>query len=238
MIDAALLKGLCPTSDEVVRDQLATAFDLIFPAFLIDTPMRQAHALAQAGIETAYFRTLREYGGSQTRYAPYYGRGPIQLTWQSGYADMGKRLSMPLVDRPDLVADPALGTVIFCMYWQDHNLNRWADADDAKAVSRAINRGSATAADPANAEDERVALTERAKGLLGVEPAAATGMTLAQAQAALNHLGCQPPLQVDGKTGPKTRKALWTYQSEHGLEPTGALDAATIKDITSRLIGS
>jgi hypothetical protein len=51
------------------------------------------------------------------------------------------------------------------------------------------------------------------------------GLTGAQAQ--LSNLGYAPGA-VDGDLGPKTRAALQAFQQAHGLEPTGALDDATL----------
>ena len=48
------------------------------------------------------------------------------------------------------------------------------------------------------------------------------GMTLAQGQKALG-------ITADGRMGPKTRAALRSFQSEHGLPATGRFDAATQK---------
>jgi peptidoglycan hydrolase-like protein with peptidoglycan-binding domain len=50
---------------------------------------------------------------------------------------------------------------------------------------------------------------------------------VAKLQMALNANGAQ--LDVDGKMGAKTRDALKTYQSAHGMKPTGHPDAATMK---------
>ncbi len=50
---------------------------------------------------------------------------------------------------------------------------------------------------------------------------------VAKLQMALNANGAQ--LDVDGRMGAKTRDALKTYQSAHGLKPTGRADAATVK---------
>jgi peptidoglycan hydrolase-like protein with peptidoglycan-binding domain len=50
---------------------------------------------------------------------------------------------------------------------------------------------------------------------------------IAKLQMALNGNGAQ--LDVDGKSGPKTREALKAYQSAHNLKATGRPDAATMK---------
>lgn len=41
------------------------------------------------------------------------------------------------------------------------------------------------------------------------------------------------PHGVDGKMGPNTQAALLAYQQKHGLQPTGAADAATLASLTS-----
>ncbi len=80
MVTADQLLTLAPTARVPLVDQLAPAFAMLLPAWQIDTPMRVARFLAQTCLETDHFRTLREYGGSAQRYAPYSGRGVIQLT--------------------------------------------------------------------------------------------------------------------------------------------------------------
>jgi len=237
MITADQLLELAPTARVPLVDQLAPAFDMLLPAWQIDTPLRLAHFLAQACLETDHFRTLREYGGSQARYAPWFGRGVFQLTWNTNYAKMGQRLGLPLLEKPDLVATPALGTIVACMYWADHNLNRWADADDAAAVSRAINRGSATSDKPANAEAERIALTAQAKQLLGVTSAVPmpSDTSTKALQSALNRLGASPKLKVDGGLGPLTAEAVRRFQAANGLVTSGIADGDTWARIRDHL---
>lgn len=51
----------------------------------VNTPLRQAGFFGNAVQETAWFRTLAEGGGSGYWYAPWYGRGFLQLTHPGNY---------------------------------------------------------------------------------------------------------------------------------------------------------
>lgn len=50
---------------------------------------------------------------------------------------------------------------------------------------------------------------------------------VAKVQMALNSNGAN--LQVDGKWGPKTAASLKSFQSAHGLKPTGTMNVITAK---------
>lgn len=231
-----LLRQVAATGETALTEELAPAFQIILPGWQIDTPARVAAFLGQGCIETDYWRTLREYGGSQARYAPYYGRAVLQLTWETNYTKVGQALGIPLRDKPDLVATPGLGTIVACMYWATHNLNRWADAGDDAAVSRAINRGSATSDKPANAEAERIAATNRARLLLGSSPAAPDLTSTASLQAALLTLGFYKGT-VDGVAGPKTLEAVRAFQKASGIAADGIAGPRTQAALKQRLIG-
>src|SRR6266567_4028889 len=120
-ITGQMLRDLAGTTEPRLTDDLAQAFTIILPGWKIDTPLRVAHWLGQTCLETDYWRTLQEYGGSGTRYAPYWGRGAIQLTWQSNYVQTGIAIGAPIAQNPDLVATPGMGTIVGCMYWAKYN---------------------------------------------------------------------------------------------------------------------
>jgi hypothetical protein len=50
----------------------------------ITTPARMAAFFGQAIVETSWFRSMAEGGGNNARYAPWYGRGFLQLTNSDG----------------------------------------------------------------------------------------------------------------------------------------------------------
>lgn len=78
---------------------------------LINTIPKQAYTLATIGWETGHtFQPITEYGSQKylrsKPYWPYIGRGYVQLTWSTNYLVFGKRLNLPLYDKPELANDP------------------------------------------------------------------------------------------------------------------------------------
>lgn len=56
-----------------------------------------------------------------------------------------------------------------------------------------------------------------------------SGESVKEMQRKLNALGANPPLEVDGKFGPKTERALEEFQGDHGVQQTGVLGATTLE---------
>lgn len=81
-----------------------------------------AYMLATTYHETAKtMQPIEEYGkGKGRKYGKpdpvtghiYYGRGFVQLTWKSNYANMGKLLDISLVDNPELALKVDIATQI------------------------------------------------------------------------------------------------------------------------------
>lgn len=138
-------------------------------AYGIDSPLRQAAFLAQIGHESGGLRYRSELWGPTPAQARYEGRedlgntqpgdgkrfkghGLIQATGRYNHARLRDRLRARFPNRgvPDFEADPeslawpewaALSAADF---WDDHNLNAWADKEDFDGVSDIINRGRKT----------------------------------------------------------------------------------------------
>jgi len=80
----------------------------------------------------------------------YRGRGIIQITGRSNYADIGKVLGVDLVNNPDLLLTPDLAAMSAAYFWQGHGLNALADdetddndLEDFTTITKKINGGSA-----------------------------------------------------------------------------------------------
>jgi hypothetical protein len=46
------------------------------------------------------------------RYYPYYGRGYVQLTWETGYRAFGRRLGVELAADPDLAMQASIALYV------------------------------------------------------------------------------------------------------------------------------
>lgn len=79
----------------------------------INNPNQLAYVLATVRHETAHtYRPIDEYGGPRTRYAPYWGRGYVQLTWLSNYQKYSRLTGKDLVNQPQLAKEPLTAAFI------------------------------------------------------------------------------------------------------------------------------
>lgn len=99
------------------------------------------------------------------------GRTWIQLTGKNNYAKYSKIIfgDTRLLENPDLALDPTVSAKIACAFWNQSNLNKFADKDDVDAVSDLINRGKQTSAKgDAIGYAHRLELTNKAKKAIGI----------------------------------------------------------------------
>jgi putative chitinase len=154
----------------------------------IDTPARKAAFLAQVGHESGSFRYTRELWGptpAQLRYEGladlgnvqegdgfrFRGRGPIQVTGRANYARLARILNVDLLNHPELLEDPFVGSRAAALWWNDHGCNRLADEGEFDKITCTINLGNSEAdISHANGVDDRRARWARAKSVLGLVP--------------------------------------------------------------------
>jgi putative chitinase len=176
----------CDMQDAVMY---APCFTEGFKVYAIDTPKRVAAFVAQIGHESFNLRFTRELWGptrAQEKYEGrldlgntqpgdgkrYMGRSPIQLTGRSNYARARDGLRRRFADipdfedRPDLLLDPRMGSLVSCWFWDDKGLNRFADAEDFLTLTKRINGGT-------NGLADRQARWERAKQVIYSDAATA-----------------------------------------------------------------
>jgi putative chitinase len=148
----AILRKIAPQGKEWILLGFADALPRYVEQFEINTKNRQAHFIAQCAHECDHFKTTEEYAsgiayegrrdlgnvqsGDGRRFK---GRGLIQLTGRANYTAAGKALDTNYVADPDLVTRFPAAADVSAWYWDTHKLNRHADNDDVKAVTKIIN---------------------------------------------------------------------------------------------------
>lgn len=142
-----------PVSKTIV-EHLSNYLPAIMDEYGITTKLRIAHFLAQIAHESDHFRTLTEYASGQAYEGRrdlgniyrgdgrrYRGRGVIQLTGRFNYRKYGKLLGLDLENNPEMAADPEVSLRTAAEFWKQNNLNKLADADNVRAITKRINGG-------------------------------------------------------------------------------------------------
>lgn len=71
----------------------------------------------------------------------YCGRGLIQLTGKDNYTFFAGSLGIPVEEAAEYLATFEGAAQSACFFWEQNNLNRFADANDVRGLTRAINGG-------------------------------------------------------------------------------------------------
>ena len=90
----------------------------------------------------------------------YCGRGLIQLTGKDNYTFFAGSLDIPVEEASDYLATFEGAAQSACWFWEQNNLNRFADANDVKGLTKAINGGYIGL-------EDRISHTEHALHVLG-----------------------------------------------------------------------
>ena len=70
------------------------------------------------------------------------GRGLIQLTGRSNYQAFADSIETPIQDIPHYLATFEGAVQSACWFWENNNLNRWADQGDMLTLTKKINGGT------------------------------------------------------------------------------------------------
>jgi predicted chitinase len=167
------LRAIMPNLSDARARELMPHLNAAMEEAGINTPRRQAAFLAQLAHESGEFRWMEELAsgadyegrldlgntepGDGMRYK---GRGPIQLTGRSNYRAAGQALGIDLENNPTRAADPDVGFRTAAWYWNNRNLNQYADAGNFDAITYRVNGGY-------NGKAERDAYYARALQVLG-----------------------------------------------------------------------
>lgn len=140
----------------------------------INTPRRQAAFLAQLAHESGSLRYVEEIASGEAyegrkdlgNIQPgdgvrFKGRGLIQITGRSNYADLSKELEYDFIAHPEALEKPGAASYSAAWFWWSRHLNRFADIDAFQTITKRINGGL-------NGYDDRVKHWEIAKKALKV----------------------------------------------------------------------
>lgn len=163
------LKRICPDIKSKA-EVFVSYLNKFMPEYGIATKDQVCMFLAQLAHESGQFRYTREiasgkayegrkdlgniYPGDGVRFK---GRGLIQITGRHNYSRLSKDLGIDFVSTPDLLSTPEYAVQSACWYWEDRNLNRYAN--DIRKCTKAINGGY-------NGLEERKLFWEKAKKVI------------------------------------------------------------------------
>jgi putative chitinase len=165
----------------------------------------------------------------------YRGGGLIQTTGGDAYKRMGDMAHADFYGDPNLIVDPAYAVRPALYEWQEGHLNDFADKNDIHTITHVINGGF-------NGVSERKALFDRIWPLAngnGQPPEpwreARNDKEVWALQEALNDLGADPPLLVDGRYGPATEQAVKWFQDLAHIKVDGIAGPVTKAALNLRL---
>jgi putative chitinase len=165
----------------------------------------------------------------------YRGNGILQTTGRSNHRHLGVISGVDFENDPDLVTVPEHALKPALTEWTENNLNACADRNDIRTITLKINGGLTGLA-------SREAWFDKAWGLLksDTDPEEAweacdKDENVEWLQEALNDLGADPALVVDGRYGSATRKAVKDFQAVAGIGVDGVAGPVTKAAIKLRL---
>ncbi|HCM4479624.1 TPA: hypothetical protein N3I75_004320 [Salmonella enterica subsp. enterica serovar Java] len=136
---------IAPKAKKETLEQYLPAFNDGFREFQITTCREKAHFLAQCCHESGGLQLTKEIGGSRKDYAPWFGRGLIQLTWEDVYVRYGEYAGENFTSNDlarNKVADyPHCVKSAFWFYCINKKISKHAKLDDFNMATALINGG-------------------------------------------------------------------------------------------------
>ena len=158
----------------VTRENLnysAASLGAVFKKYFPTSELQQQYARKPEAIANKVYADRMGNGNEKSGDGWLYrGRGFFQLTGKNNYYNYSKAAygDDRLVKNPDAVAELVDAMKSAIWYWETNNLSKWADQDDALAVSRAVNLGNANSTATPNGWDDRKKNLAQIKKILGI----------------------------------------------------------------------
>lgn len=139
----------------------AASLRKVFPKYFPDDAIAAAYANKPEKIANRVYANRMGNGDEESGDGyKYCGRGLIQLTGRDNYTFFAGSLDISIEEAAEYLATFEGAAQSACFFWEQNNLNRFADANDVKGLTRAINGGYIGL-------DDRVSHTEHALHVLG-----------------------------------------------------------------------
>lgn len=177
------------------------------------------------------------------------GRGLIQLTGRWNYDKFGESIEKTAEEAAVYMETKRGAMESALWYWKSNNINRFADADDIKGMSKAVNGGDIGLADrtqrynknkdimsvsksfPSSVNDQitdsvtqiTTQITDSVTAIVGIQRGS-KGDIVKAVQKALK-------IGIDGVYGITTEAAVRSWQRTNRYPVTGKMDAAQIKQL-------
>lgn len=172
------------------------------------------------------------------------GAGLLQTTGGANFKEISDATGIDFYNHPELAIDPRYALKPALYKWDGHNLNDYADKNDIRTITKAINGGINNLPDRKNwfnkiwaviGDGSLPASTQSGEG--GGDDGGDDGgdENTIWLQKSLNTLGYTPALTVDGVTGPATTKAVKWFQADAGLTVDGKAGPKTYAAVKDRL---
>lgn len=168
--------------------------------------------------------------GNEGQGYKYRGLGVGQITGHDNCKQVGEAIGVDLVDDPEQMLDPVIGSRAFAAYLKINRIT-----DPAVDGSEAGFLASVRKSNPGLAESEfrthHLARWHEVRAGLGLDASGnPDAPDIRLVQRALNEwmAGRQPPLAEDGIMGPRTESRLRAFQGAHALPDTGRPDDVTL----------
>ena len=165
----------------------------------------------------------------------YRGNGILQTTGRSNHRRMGLACGVDFESNPELVTAPEHALKPALQHWTDHNLNVSADKNDIRTITRRINGGFIGISDREKWFEKTWPLLKDKNQPDESWKSGDEDDYVKWLQEALNDLGADPKLNVDGRYGPKTRQAVKNFQTAAGILIDGIAGPVTEAAIKLRL---
>ncbi|MBB4381294.1 peptidoglycan-binding protein [Bradyrhizobium sp. SBR1B] len=202
----------------------------------VDQYLNNDRALAERVYGLGNPKKAKELGNSKPGDGyKYRGGGLLQTTGGANYLRMGKLAGVDFYNNPDLIVAPEAALLPALHEWNEGGLNAYADRNDIRTITRLINGGY----NGLSGRTELVDIVWSAVGKSGANQvawkAATTSDETRELQEALNDLGAEPALVVDGRYGPATAQAVEWFQNHAKIPVDGNAGVVTQAALNLRL---